>query len=369
MAMVGGLSGSSGAMAHHLAESERLADELGSPVLRCWTAEIAVELHSGMGDWDAGLALAERTIPLARALRQRVLLPRLLVWAAMIHLHRGAVEQAKRYLDEGWHLSTNDGGTARVADVHSAVPVHAGFVAYYVATGEYMRAIEIGEAGLALVDRTGYVAWGIHRLLPAMIEAALRLGGIHRARRYGERLRQDSLKLGHKLGMAWADSSDALIAMLEKDYEKAAPLLRRGAEELEAIPWLLDASRMRRTLASVLAATGDIEGATRELRRAHDAFLRMRAETELTQTRDLIRELGLRPPPRAPHAGIGALTGREVDVARLAATRKSNKEIAAALNISPRTVSTHLSSIFLKLEVGSRGELADLARKQGLLTP
>jgi DNA-binding CsgD family transcriptional regulator len=95
----------------------------------------------------------------------------------------------------------------------------------------------------------------------------------------------------------------------------------------------------------------------------------MRAESELTQTRDLIRELGLRPPPRAPHAGIGSLTGREVDVARLAATRKSNKEIAAALNISPRTVSTHLSSIFLKLEVGSRGELADLARKQGLLTP
>ena len=108
MAMVGGLSGNSGAMARHLAESERLADELGSPVLRCWTAEIAVELHSGTGDWDAGLALAERTIPMARALRQRVLLPRLLVWAAMIHLHRGATAKAKEYLDEAWKLSTGD---------------------------------------------------------------------------------------------------------------------------------------------------------------------------------------------------------------------------------------------------------------------
>ena len=108
MAMVGGLSGNSGAMAHHLAESERLADELGSPVLRCWTAEIAVELHSGTGDWDAGLALAERTIPMARALRQRVLLPRLLVWAAMIHLHRGATAKAKEYLDEAWKLSSGD---------------------------------------------------------------------------------------------------------------------------------------------------------------------------------------------------------------------------------------------------------------------
>jgi DNA-binding CsgD family transcriptional regulator len=93
----------------------------------------------------------------------------------------------------------------------------------------------------------------------------------------------------------------------------------------------------------------------------------MRAEVELNLTRDLIRELGLRPPARTAAAGVGTLTGREVDVARLAASRKSNKEIATALGISPRTVSTHLSSIFLKLEVQSRGELADVARRQGLL--
>jgi DNA-binding NarL/FixJ family response regulator len=367
MAMVGGLSGSSGAMAFHLGESERLADELGSPVLRCWTAEIAVELHSGTGDWDAGLALAERTIPMARALRQRVLLPRLLVWAAMIHLHRGAVAQAKTYLDEAWRLTTNEDGTPRAADVHSAVPVHAGMVAYHVALGEYRRAIEIGDAGLALVDRTGYVAWGIHRLLPMVIEAALWMGDLDMARRYEQRLRSDSLQLGHRLGIAWADTCNALIAMLRKDYATAAEELRRGAEALEAIPWLLDAARVRRKLAWVLAKTGDIDGATRELRRAHDAFVRMRAEVELNLTRDVIRELGIRPPARSTAAGLGALTGREVDVARLAASRKSNKEIATALGISPRTVSTHLSSIFLKLEVASRGELADVARRQGLL--
>jgi DNA-binding CsgD family transcriptional regulator len=240
-------------------------------------------------------------------------------------------------------------------------------VSYHVAMGDYRRAIELGDAGLALVDRTGYLAWGIHRLLPMTIEAALWLGDLDAARRYEARLRRDSLQLGHQLGIAWADTCDALIAMLQKDYERAAPLLRKGAEALEAIPWLLDASRVRRKLAWVLAKLGDLEGATRELRRAHDAFLRMRAEVELTLTRDVIRELGLRPPAKAPLAGVGTLTGREVDVARLVASRKSNKEIAAALGISPRTVSTHLSSIFLKLEVASRGELADVARRQGLL--
>jgi DNA-binding CsgD family transcriptional regulator len=64
---------------------------------------------------------------------------------------------------------------------------------------------------------------------------------------------------------------------------------------------------------------------------------------------------------------VGGLTGRETEIVRLVAARKSNKEIGAALDISPRTASTHLSHIFEKLGVGSRGELADLARREGLL--
>ena len=364
MAMVGGLSGNGAMMARHLAEGERLADALGSPVLRCWMAEIAIEYASGTGEWDAGLALAERTIPLARALGQRMLLPRLLVWAAMIHLHRGSCGLAKDYLDEALGLTRDAART--LLDVHSTVPVHAGLVAYHVETGEHRLAIEVGERGLALVDATGYVAWSVHRLLPGMIEAALWLRDLDTAERYRDRLRRDSLQLGHQLGLAWADTCDALIRMLRDDHAGAIPLLRRGADALDAVPWVLDAARARRNLGWVLGKSGDRDDAARELRRAHDVFVHLGAEPELTRTRDVIRELGLRPPARTQNIGAGGLTGREVDVARLAATHKSNKEIASALGISPRTVSTHLSSIFEKLDVGSRGQLADVARREGL---
>ncbi|MCY7378969.1 MAG: AAA family ATPase [Gemmatimonadaceae bacterium] len=364
MAMVGGLSGNGAMMSRHLGEGDRLADALGSPVLRCWMAEIAIEYASGTGEWDAGLALAERTIPLARALGQRMLLPRLLVWAAMIHLHRGNSGLAKDYLDEALGLTRDAART--LLDVHSSVPVHAGLVAYHVAAGEHRLAIEVGERGLALVDSTGYVAWSVHRLLPGMIEAALWLRDLETAERYRDRLRRDSLQLGHQLGLAWADTCDALMRMLRDDLAGAIPLLRRGADALDAVPWVLDAARARRNLGWVLGKSGDRDGAARELRRAHDVFVQLGAEPELTRTREVIRELGLRPPARTQNVGAGGLTGREVDVARLAATHKSNKEIASALGISPRPVSTHLSSIFEKLDVGSRGQLADVARREGL---
>ena len=60
-------------------------------------------------------------------------------------------------------------------------------------------------------------------------------------------------------------------------------------------------------------------------------------------------------------------TGREIEISRMVASRKSNTEIGGALQISARTVSTHLSNIFVKLGVGSRGELTDLARSNGIL--
>ena len=50
----------------------------------------------------------------------------------------------------------------------------------------------------------------------------------------------------------------------------------------------------------------------------------------------------------------------------MVADRKSNKAIGKALDISPRTVSTHLSNIFRKLNVASRGELVDYVRNHGI---
>ncbi|GAC1686905.1 MAG: helix-turn-helix transcriptional regulator [Gemmatimonadaceae bacterium] len=369
MALLEAFTSHEPAMARHLAESELLADELHSPLLKLWTSEIAIEYDAGRGEWDTALARGERSLALARTLGQQTLVPRLLVWTGLIYLARADDERAKSYLFEAWTLSGADRPPGGPTDVHAIVPAHIGLTHYYVAMRAYRKALEIGEAGLRVADRCGYSAWAIYRLLPMITEAALWLRDVPLARRYGARLRRDSELLDHPLGIAWADCCDALIAMIRRDARAAVPLLRGAAESLEAVPFTFDAARVRRKLAWVLWKSGDVEGARAELRRAHDTFAGLGAARELSDTRGLLRALGVRPPTRQSARTATGLTDREAGIIRLVAAHQSNKEIGKALGISSRTVSTHLSHIFAKLAVGSRGELVDVARQRGFVHP
>jgi len=67
--------------------------------------------------------------------------------------------------------------------------------------------------------------------------------------------------------------------------------------------------------------------------------------------------------------GPAGLTGREVQVLRLIARSKSNKDIASALNISENTVKNHVRNILEKLHLHSRMEAATYAWRRRILDP
>ena len=67
----------------------------------------------------------------------------------------------------------------------------------------------------------------------------------------------------------------------------------------------------------------------------------------------------------APHVDTG-LTRRELEVVRLVAEGHTNREIAAALVLSERTVAKHLDHIFAKLDVSTRTAVATFAVRHGL---
>jgi DNA-binding NarL/FixJ family response regulator len=79
-------------------------------------------------------------------------------------------------------------------------------------------------------------------------------------------------------------------------------------------------------------------------------------------------------PAEAPAAAAGpptpaqqlGLTPREVEVLALAAAGRSNRQIAQALFISPKTVGVHVSNLLAKLGVAGRVEAATIAHRLGL---
>jgi DNA-binding NarL/FixJ family response regulator len=110
-----------------------------------------------------------------------------------------------------------------------------------------------------------------------------------------------------------------------------------------------------------LAAAGERRAAVEALVAAHSAFdgfgaLRRRDEA----TREL-RRIGhrvLRPAREGTEGPLAPLTAREREIAELVAAGRTNREVAAQLFLSSRTIEAHLRNIYGKLDVRSRVELA-----------
>ncbi|HKZ69064.1 MAG TPA: response regulator transcription factor, partial [Anaerolineales bacterium] len=73
------------------------------------------------------------------------------------------------------------------------------------------------------------------------------------------------------------------------------------------------------------------------------------------------------PVPRGPRPATRdnpfSLTTRQIEILRLLADGLGNPEIASRLHLSPKTVEHHVSAVLAKLEVSSREEAAELARR------
>jgi ATP/maltotriose-dependent transcriptional regulator MalT len=70
----------------------------------------------------------------------------------------------------------------------------------------------------------------------------------------------------------------------------------------------------------------------------------------------------------SPQPLVDPLTNRELDILELLSQRLSNKEISAKLFISPNTVKKHLDNMYGKLNVGSRRQAVEKAKKIGILS-
>jgi DNA-binding NarL/FixJ family response regulator len=118
--------------------------------------------------------------------------------------------------------------------------------------------------------------------------------------------------------------------------------------------------------------TGDVQAAAALKAGAAGYLLKNLLRKELLETIRAVHSGKRRVPPEvaaeiAEHVADDALTERELEVLRRVAAGKSNKVIAAELDISEGTVKTHMRSILPKLEASDRTHAVMIALKRGIL--
>jgi len=164
--------------------------------------------------------------------------------------------------------------------------------------------------------------------------------------------------IGNCAGPACGTETDAGPAELRAAWDQVAAAWEAVSEPYPLAQALLHA-------AETALASGDRDGAADRLQRGADLAASLSAEPLSQQIATLARRARVtlsgpddhRSGTRDASPALG-LTERERDVLRLVAAGRSNKEIAAELFISPKTVSVHVSNILGKLGAASRGEAA-----------
>jgi DNA-binding CsgD family transcriptional regulator len=179
-----------------------------------------------------------------------------------------------------------------------------------------------------------------------------------------------------------ADASAHVAAVTEAGIARLSPrleLMTLGATALaapadEATHWFdaalaaPDGQRYPFELARIQLAYGEhlrrtqhAATARAQLTEAKETFGRLRAQPWADRAARELRATGVAKPGRHPGQGLPdlTLTPQQRQVAELAASGLTNKQIAERLFLSPRTVSTHLYELFPKLGITSRAALRD----------
>jgi DNA-binding CsgD family transcriptional regulator len=195
--------------------------------------------------------------------------------------------------------------------------------------------------------------------LPACVEIMLAVRDLDGARRACEELERIAAAHPNDVLRAATSYARGLVASAEEDVRAAVPALREALHAWQELGAPYESARARVGLGLACRAAGDLDTALLELRAAREVFARLGARPDLERV-DV--ELG-----RVASTKPYGLSNREVEVLRLVAAGRSNREIAVQLVISEHTVARHLQNVFRKLGVSSRSAAGAFAAAHDLL--
>ena len=219
------------------------------------------------------------------------------------------------------------------------------------------------EAAIRRVISEGGDSGKRARLLPAYVEIMAAVDDLQAAQRGCAEL--DSIAEDEEepgvLG-AMAAHARGLVDLAAGHSQASLGSLRRADGLWRSLAAPYESARVRELIGLACRNLGDDDSARLELESARATYRRLGAATDLAR---IDGQSGL------DHRGTDsrALTKRELEVLRLLSAGRTNREIAASLVLSVRTVDRHVSNIYAKLGVSSRAAATSYAHLHGLVRP
>lgn len=302
------------------------------------------------GAWDDSLRHAVRAVSLMEDSDQRWMAAFLYSGATWVLAPRGDWTGAES------HAEAAVAAARQVGDPLSVFCAAAGRAHVAFFRGDHQLVVTMLEPlfdreNVAVPEEPGVHAW---RHLHA--ESLLHLGRTSDASAAADVLERLSRSPERRSTRAYATRVRAMVARAEGDQQAARAGFEAAIHQFDELGMPFEVALSREDYGGLLRRAGERTLAASQLQLARETYRRLAAEPLLARVETELAACGLAP-RRSRHRRT-ALTPQEIAVATLVGAGRTNRETAAELVISVKTVEHHLRAIYAKLGVRSRAELA-----------
>ncbi|OHT93116.1 helix-turn-helix transcriptional regulator [Mycobacterium syngnathidarum] len=322
----------------------------GSTRITLWAQGWLARVHFVCGDWDAALSAVSAGRDLAASSGIVIVTP-LLEWtAAQIHALRGDWAEANLAVRAA-DVVTQDYEMARIPTILARAHV-AETDADYAKVWRVLEPLARMARGTSLAE-PGYWPW------PDLLANALVLQGeLAAADEFLRPHEAQARKREHRSAMARLGYARGRLLGAMGDLPAARARFEESLALLDGLPLRYDRARINFAYGQTLRRAGKRRQADEVISTARELYLSLGAQTFVARCERELKAGGLHQ-LRGSRDSV-ELTPQEEAVTTLVAKGLTNREVAAELYVSPKTVQYHLTRIYAKLGVRSRAELAAL---------
>jgi ATP/maltotriose-dependent transcriptional regulator MalT len=324
------------------AELCRRAQDAGALATLCSARLVVADAAFRLGDWEAADAAARQTLQLAGDVGQRHMAGWALTVRTRILAAQGRAEESRAAAQAALQIAVSDQISTGLRFVHGAL----GFLE--LGLDRVDAAISELETVERLTEGTGHEEPVIVPCAQDLIEAYARQGREDDARRVLARLERQAASTASPVA---AGAAARCRGMLEDDFE---PAFARALEWYDRRPMPFERARTLLAFGRRLHRSRRRTEARECLRAALHIFGQLGADAWTGHAEVELSAAGAR---RRRTLDDRALTPQELRVAAAVQRGASNRDIAADLFLSPKTVEFHLRQIYRKLDVHSRTQL------------